>query len=129
MAGIRVRSGADVNRVLMRSMHHRALRLHSTMAKRCLLPRVECKKKLFVHTRCLANCIHATLDWGGGAAPADRTLTPRVISLLRVSSAFGVIGARPHKDTHTQRVGGGASERERERRLTCHSLMANAREG
>jgi hypothetical protein len=45
---------------------------------------------------------------------ADRTLTPRVISLLRVSSAFGVIGARPHKDTHTQRVGGGASERERE---------------
>ena len=51
----------------------------------------------------------------GGAAPADRTLTPRVISLLRVSSAFGVIGARPHKDTHTQRVGGGASERERER--------------
>jgi hypothetical protein len=50
MAGIRVRSGADVNRVLMRSMHHRALRLHSTMAKRCLLPRVECKKKLFVHT-------------------------------------------------------------------------------
>lgn len=87
------------------------------MAKRCLLPRAESvsTKRSPLCTRCLANCIHATL--GGNTNPilyiAERSHfdAGRVISVLTASErvAFGVIGARPpHKDT--QRVGGGARE-------------------